>query len=525
MRTKNLLFASLGLAAAMLPHAYAQREPEDEANLNGIDKDLESIKSLFADPCQPDGDIKLGGDELQPPCSVQPVIETVCEQNVGVIKLEGNAMPKGNQSTYNTCLIGNGSSFKQDVEACINCRELANVYSKEQATQQREVTTVAFETLEKSANKTGPEIKTFSEIVEEELEANRPLQRAPDVNTDNTPPKITDYYKNPPKSQNIGDFQQLLEKGGKEEDAGGENGSPSASPSPASPSATNKAEDGEEADKAKGAPKKRSLTRRKVQRRDQVQSMEQANFTCVRPPPRGGRRRRAIVPVSQKPVNPPLRPAARGAVLPTNPVNNKDQQQGQMEERDFFMACLMVMHCKGQKLCTLATMCAKKPVPIQDSKATPLKTITPQQQQNNATLPVLSNCPACEQKPMPVEKVERPKIDPVTKKGDKTSELAIQKVDNNGVQGLKIELIFANVFLFGQPQSCNDCLNGGAPVQLGGSQDSQPVASGGQQGPQVAQPVAPQPNGQQPKKQEPNEQPPQPNAPQSQATPPKNPCK
>ncbi|PFH59701.1 hypothetical protein XA68_11964 [Ophiocordyceps unilateralis] len=524
---------------------------EDETKPDEEQTDEKAVDEIIADVCQPAGDIKLGDKSIKAPCSVQPVIEFVCEGLGNFINTDdGSARERGDQDMemYTTCLLGNGSSYKQDVKGCISCQESNGFFSQEQATMAREVFDQAIEELSNNPD----EIQTISEIVEKLVEG-RETPPAPTERPEK-PVELNEYYKDQPEVQDHGNLDRLIEEIDADDQPGNSTSTEGAVVSPtdgAAPVRTDQAGASsslgtQEAPSATGAPgqpragaegqpqasaagqpagrrslSKRTLTRRGLQRRQQFQNMLQATFTCSKPPPFRG----CFRPVQMPPPPPreqrqqaPKPPTETKLAVPTTLIRTTSAARAEVKasatsavsrpvatsqvgQANFMMAFVFVswrqvMQCKGNNVYTYSPVFAQ-PVPVQDSPVTPQKPLAPQQQKR---LPNLNKCQKCVKEAVPIQEVTKAPIPAVTTKGDEVCKEVIQSVDNNGSNDLQMMILIALIPQApAQPQVCNQCIAGGAPTVVEIPQSRQPavvVPGAGSRAPVAAQPNTPPPNSQ-----------------------------
>ncbi|RDA85248.1 hypothetical protein CP532_2332 [Ophiocordyceps camponoti-leonardi (nom. inval.)] len=442
-------------------------EPKDKADdkaAAGSGIPESAAKDMTKDACTLAGTVKLGVAPIQAPCTVIEAMEVECQGRSNFINpADGNAVPSGEQfmDTYKQCLLGKDSTYIQDAEACIKCKEANKLITSEEATKLRDELKESIDLLRKDDTIN----QTVKELREAKAESRGEMEK-PEETADKVV-ELKDYYKNQPPVQQVGSNSvDGVEAGGEPgkngTTAGEENGD------------GNRADgDGDKAGGPGEAPPparrlRRSLTKRQQQRAFFISMMVKANFICSTPlppifPQVQFRQQLGVAPRIKAPPQPTtlkttaVRTAARPA--PTQGTNN------QLVVKSAFASCLcrVVIQCLGRGVYVIARTCAP-PILMQNSAVTPQRRL----EQPSKRLPVFNQCSECSKKQVPINQITSKPVAAVTTKCDnnvcKEATKDVQKAvtsDNLLSMVLLVQFSEAPVQL---ENNCDRCLGGGNEV-------------------------------------------------------------
>ncbi|EFZ03401.1 hypothetical protein X797_009327 [Metarhizium robertsii] len=167
------------------------------------------------DQCHPPGTYSLGGEKAIPPCLSEQAIALKCEI---VTQVKKNTTSEANWKAYGSCLRDQSSSYFQDVNGCLACKAAHNHMSQ----QQFEWYTQAWAQGQKAfLNDTVPKATAW-EYVQGAINGTTCQQNGTNATISgwacwNQLPAgtgiatknltIDEYYKDRPKTQNIGSFE------------------------------------------------------------------------------------------------------------------------------------------------------------------------------------------------------------------------------------------------------------------------------------------------------------------------------
>ncbi|KID72714.1 uncharacterized protein G6M90_00g092740 [Metarhizium brunneum] len=169
----------------------------------------------IGDQCHPPGTYSLGGDKVVPPCLSEQAIALKCEI---VTQLKKNTTSEANLKAYGSCLKDQGSSYFKDVNGCLACKAAHNHmsqaqfewYSQAWADGQKAFLNdavpkaTAWEYVLGAINNTTCQKNGTNEKLTA-WDCWNQLPAGTGVATKNL--TIEEYYKDRPKTQNIGSFE------------------------------------------------------------------------------------------------------------------------------------------------------------------------------------------------------------------------------------------------------------------------------------------------------------------------------
>lgn len=122
----SVVIGALSALDAAFASTIARRQVLQDQNLN----DRIPAGAKIGDECHQPGKYALGSDTLAPPCLSEQAVSKKCEIITGVT---GPKATKEQKVAFRDCVTGSGSSYLQDIDACIKCKEINRHLSSEQA--------------------------------------------------------------------------------------------------------------------------------------------------------------------------------------------------------------------------------------------------------------------------------------------------------------------------------------------------------------------------------------------------------
>lgn len=218
VKLEALLVGAIATFEAASASSVARRQFLNE--LPTVSQDIQNRlqgQARIGDVCYPIGTYTLGGSELVPPCVAEQAISLKCEALTAPGRTGTNGTSPEQWNAYKNCLSGQEATYFQDVKGCLACKQTHGYLSSQQA----EFFTDRYNEAEADfANATDPSqtvwglvtarigryscVNKTSNAPMNDWSCYNQLDQPSGIATKNQTAKA--YYKNAPKSQNIGQF-------------------------------------------------------------------------------------------------------------------------------------------------------------------------------------------------------------------------------------------------------------------------------------------------------------------------------